>query len=108
METTKNRTEKIKEQVIEALRTVYDPEIPVDIYEMGLVYDIAVGQEGNIKIQMTLTSPQCPVAEDLPIEVDFKVRSIPDVRDVKVDVVWDPPWDPSKMSEAAQLELGWF
>jgi FeS assembly SUF system protein len=103
---TPSGAEDIREKVIEQLRTVYDPEIPVDIYQLGLVYDVSVDDEGAAVIQMTLTSPMCPVAEELPIEVEAKARSVEGVTSVQIDLVWDPPWDPSKMSEAARLELG--
>jgi FeS assembly SUF system protein len=96
----------IESQVIEALHTCFDPEIPVNIYEMGLIYDIKVSAEGAVAIQMTLTSPHCPAAQSLPAEVEAKARAVPGVTDVKIDVVWDPPWDMSKMSEAARLQLG--
>jgi FeS assembly SUF system protein len=96
----------IEAQVIEALRTCFDPEIPVNIYEMGLIYDVKVSPGGIVTIQMTLTSPSCPAAQSLPAEVEGKVRVIPGVTDVKIDLVWDPPWDPSKMSEGARLQLG--
>jgi len=96
----------IEAEVIEALRTCFDPEIPVNIYEMGLIYDIKVSAEGAVAIQMTLTSPHCPAAQSLPAEAESKVRAVPGVTDVKIDVVWDPPWDMSKMSEAARLQLG--
>jgi FeS assembly SUF system protein len=96
----------IRKGVIDVLRTVYDPEIPVDIYELGLVYDVQVREGGGVYIRMTLTSPMCPVAETLPPEVEAKARSVPGVREVEVDVVWDPPWSPAMMSEAARLELG--
>ena len=97
--------EKLREAVIDVLRTVYDPEIPVNIYEIGLVYKLDVSPEGNVDIQMTLTSPMCPVAESLPPEVEAKVASVPGVNDVKLDLVWDPPWNPSMMSEEARLLL---
>jgi FeS assembly SUF system protein len=103
---TPSDAEGIRERVIEQLRTVYDPEIPVDIYQLGLVYDVSVDDEGAAVVQMTLTSPMCPVAEELPIEVEAKTRSVEGVTSVHIDLVWDPPWDPSKMSEAARLELG--
>jgi FeS assembly SUF system protein len=103
---TPSGAEDIREKVIEQLRTVYDPEIPVDIYQLGLVYDVRVDDEGAAVVQMTLTSPMCPVAEELPIEVEAKARSVEGVTSVHIDLVWDPPWDPSKMSEAARLELG--
>ena len=96
----------ITAEVIEALRTCFDPEIPVNIYEMGLVYDVQVSPEGVVAIQMTLTSPHCPAAQSLPAEVESKVRAVSGVTDVKIDLVWEPPWDPSKMSEAARLQLG--
>jgi FeS assembly SUF system protein len=96
----------IEAQVVEALRTCFDPEIPVNIYEMGLIYDIKVSPEGAVAIQMTLTSPHCPAAQSLPADVEAKTRGVPGVTDVKIDVVWDPPWDMSKMSEAARLQLG--
>jgi FeS assembly SUF system protein len=97
---------EIKQSVVDVLKTVYDPEIPVDIYELGLVYDVNVDEGGAVAIRMTLTSPMCPVAESLPPEVEEKVRSVAGVSDVKIDLVWDPPWSPSLMSEAARLELG--
>ena len=98
----------IKEQIVEILKTCYDPEIPVDIYELGLIYDVDVDDENNAYIKMTLTSPACPVAGSLPIEVESKVRTINELNEVKVDVVWDPPWDQSMMSERAKLDLGFF
>lgn len=100
------KVEAIKQGVVDMLRTVYDPEIPVDIYELGLVYDVNVEESGNVAIRMTLTSPMCPVAESLPPEVEEKVRGVPGVTEVKIDLVWEPPWSPSLMSEAARLELG--
>ena len=96
----------IEAQVIEALRTCFDPEIPVNIYEMGLIYEIKVGNEGLVEIQMTLTSPHCPAVQSLPAEVEGKVRQVDGVTEVKIDLVWEPPWDPGKMSEAARLQLG--
>jgi FeS assembly SUF system protein len=98
--------EKMKEEVITMLRDVYDPEIPVNIYELGLVYDVQVDESDGIRVVMTLTSPMCPVAETLPVEIEAKAREIEGVRDVRIDLVWDPPWDPDMMSEAARLELG--
>ncbi len=98
----------IEAQVIEALRTCFDPEIPVNIYELGLIYDIQVNPSAVVEITMTLTSPNCPAAGTLPGEVREKAKSVPGVTDAKVDVVFDPPWDPSRMSEAAKLELGLF
>ena|SRR5512145_595092 len=96
----------IEAQVIEALRTCFDPEIPVNIYEMGLIYDIKTSSDGVVSIQMTLTSPHCPAVQSLPAEIESKVRAVTGVSDVKIDLVWEPPWDPSKMSEAARLQLG--
>ena len=100
------KVEAIKQGVVDMLRTVYDPEIPVDIYELGLIYDVHVEESGNVAIRMTRTSPMCPVAESLPPEVEEKVRGVPGVTEVKIDLVWEPPWSPSLMSEAARLELG--
>jgi len=96
----------IEAQVIEALRTIFDPEIPVNIYELGLIYDVKVEPSGAVEIHMTLTSPHCPVAQSLPADVQAKVKEVPGVTEAKVDVVWEPPWDPAKMSEAAKLQLG--
>ena len=96
----------LKDRVIEALKSVYDPEIPVDIYELGLIYDIQISEDGDAVITMTLTTPHCPVAESLPQEVELRVLSVPGIRDAEVKVVWDPPWDPSQMSDEARLELG--
>jgi len=99
------RVEELKEDVIGVLRTVFDPEIPINVYELGLVYDINVAPPGDVHIRMTLTSPACPVAGSLPPEVETKVASVPGVNAVKVELVWDPPWSPAKMSEAARLQL---
>jgi len=96
----------IEAQIIEALRTVFDPEIPVNIYEMGLIYDVKVEPTGAVAIRMTLTSPNCPAAQSLPSEVEAKVKAVPGVTDAKIEIVWEPPWDPAKMSEAARLQLG--
>ena len=95
----------IKDRVIEAIKTCYDPEIPVNIWELGLIYDVEVAEGGDVAIRMTLTSPMCPVAESLPPEVEEKVRSVEGVREAKVEVVWEPSWTPALMSEAAKLEL---
>src|ERR1041385_1900051 len=95
----------IEAQIIEALRTCYDPEIPVNIHELGLIYGIDVDSENNVKVRMTLTSPACPAAGTLPPEVEAKVKSIPGVASAKVEIVWEPIWDPSRMSEAARLQL---
>src|SRR5829696_4780131 len=96
----------IRDKVIECLQTIYDPEIPVSIYELGLIYEVEVLPINNVQIVMTLTAPGCPAAQSLPVEVDQKVRFIEGVNDVYVTVTWDPPWNKSMMSEAAQLELG--
>lgn len=101
-------TAALRDQVIECLQTIYDPEIPVSIYDLGLIYEINVAPTGNIKIVMTLTAPGCPAAQSLPVEVDQKVRQIEGVQDVHVVVTWNPPWDKSMMSETARLELGWL
>jgi FeS assembly SUF system protein len=98
--------EGLRDSVIDALKSVYDPEIPVDIYELGLIYDVAISEDGDAAIAMTLTTPHCPVAESLPNEVELRVLSVPGIRDAVVNLVWDPPWDPSKMSDEARLELG--
>lgn len=99
-------TEELKAKVTECLQTIYDPEIPVNIYEMGLIYEVDILPINNVQIVMTLTAPSCPAAQSLPVEVDQKVRMIEGVNDVHVAVTWDPPWNKSMMSEAAQLELG--
>jgi len=98
----------IEDGIVEALKTVYDPEIPVNIYEMGLIYDLNVEPDGRVQIKMTLTSPGCPVAGTLPGEVKDKVETVPGVAGAEVEVVWDPVWNPSMMSEAARLQLGMF
>jgi FeS assembly SUF system protein len=97
---------QIEKLVIDGLRTVYDPEIPVNIYELGLIYGVAVEPSGMVTIRMTLTAAGCPAAQSLPLEVEQRARAVPGVTDVKVDVIFDPPWDQSLMSEAARLELG--
>ncbi len=98
----------IEAQIIEAIRTCFDPEIPVNIYDLGLIYDVKVDPSGAAEIKMTLTSPNCPSAASLPEEVRMKAEAIPGVSSVMVDVVFDPPWDPSRMSEVAKLQLGMF
>ena len=98
----------IEAEVIEALRSCFDPEIPVNIYELGLIYDVKVVPSGAVVIRMTLTSPNCPAAQSLPAEVQAKTRGVRGVTDVRADVVWEPPWEPSKMSEAAKLQLGFM
>ena len=104
--TSPGGAEQIRERIIERLRTVYDPEIPVDIYELGLIYEVKVDESGKVGIRMTLTSPMCPAAEALPPEVETKAREVAGVTDVALELVWDPPWTPELMSEAAKLELG--
>ncbi len=95
----------LKDKVIEEIKKIYDPEIPVNIYELGLIYDINIDNENNVKINMTLTSPNCPVAESLPNEVKNSVKEIKDVKNVDLSLVWEPPWNKSMMSESAKLEL---
>ena len=97
---------QLVDSVVEALKSIFDPEIPVDIYELGLIYDVAISEDGDAVVTMTLTTPHCPVAESLPQEVELRVLSVPGIRDAEVKLVWDPPWDPSKMSDEARLELG--
>ena len=92
--------------VIAALKEIYDPEIPVNIYELGLIYGVDVDGDGDVTVTMTLTTPHCPVAESMPGEVELRVGAVPGVRDAEVNLVWDPPWDPAKMSDEARLELG--
>ncbi len=99
-------TSALEAQVIETLRTCYDPEIPVNIYELGLVYEVKAEPSGEVNVRMTLTSPSCPAAASLPMDVEFKVKAVPGVTAAKIEVVWDPPWNPDMMSEAAKLQLG--
>jgi len=94
------------EKIVRVLKTIYDPEIPVDIYELGLIYDVFVNEDYDVKILMTLTTPNCPVAETLPLEVEEKVKSLKDVKDAEVEITFDPPWSQDLMSEEAKLELG--
>ena len=98
-------TQELGEKIVKVLKTIYDPEIPVDIYELGLIYDVFVNEEYEVKILMTLTSPNCPVAETLPVEVEEKVKSIDVLKDVEVEITFDPPWTQELMSEEAKLEL---
>lgn len=98
--------QEIGEKVVRILKTIYDPEIPVDIYELGLIYDVMVSSDADVKILMTLTSPNCPVAETLPVEVEEKVKSLKEVNDAEVEITFDPPWTKDLMSEEAKLELG--
>lgn len=106
MESTKIDKQILEEKVIAALKECYDPEIPVNIFELGLIYEIGIDDEANVEIKMTLTSPACPVAGSLPGEVESRVRNIPEINDVKVKLVWNPPWDKDMMSDVAKLELG--
>ncbi len=100
--------EKLEKRIIEVLKTCFDPEIPVDIFELGLIYEIAIDDEANVIIKMTLTSPACPVAGSLPPEVEGKVASIQEVKSAKIELVWSPPWDKDMMSEVAKLDLGFL
>ncbi|MHA7837450.1 MAG: SUF system Fe-S cluster assembly protein [bacterium] len=102
---TDDEASRIRDRIVAVLKTVYDPEIPVVIYELGLVYGVEVGDDAHVHVTMTLTSPMCPVAETLPPEVEEKVRNVVGVKDVDLDLVWDPPWSVDMMSDAARLEL---
>ena len=97
---------ELYEAVIEALKSIYDPEIPVNIYDLGLIYGVRIGPDNHAVVDMTLTTPNCPVAESMPMEVEMRVGAVPGVGDAQVNLVWDPPWDPQKMSDEAKLELG--
>ncbi len=99
-------TTELGEKIVNVLKTIYDPEIPVDIYELGLIYDVFVNEDYDVKILMTLTTPNCPVAETLPLEVEEKVKSLDAVKDAEVEISFDPPWSQDLMSEEAKLELG--
>jgi len=105
METEIN-TQELGEKIVRVIKTIYDPEIPVDVYELGLIYDVMVNTDYEVKILMTLTTPNCPVAETLPREVEDKVKSIDSVKDCEVEITFDPPWTQDLMSEEAKLELG--
>lgn len=105
-EITVNDTAELGEKIVNVLKTIYDPEIPVDIYELGLIYDVLVNEDNEVRILMTLTSPNCPVAESLPMEVEEKVKSINEVTGAEVEITFDPPWTQDLMSEEAKLELG--
>jgi FeS assembly SUF system protein len=105
---TMMETDVLRDKVVDVIKTIFDPEIPVNIYDLGLIYRVDVLPINNIQITMTLTAPSCPAAQSLPVEVDQRVREIEGVNDVHVQVTWDPPWDKSMMSEEAQLELGWL
>ncbi|MGB5172722.1 DUF59 domain-containing protein [Eudoraea sp.] len=106
MQDSENITRELGEKIVVVLKTIYDPEIPVDIYELGLIYDVFVNESMDVKILMTLTSPNCPVAETLPVEVEEKVKSLDLVNDAEVEITFDPPWTQELMSEEAKLELG--
>jgi FeS assembly SUF system protein len=99
-------TQELGEKIVRVLKTIYDPEIPVDIYELGLIYDVFVNEAFEVRVLMTLTSPNCPVAESLPLEVEEKVKSLDVVKDAEVEITFDPPWTQELMSEEARLELG--
>jgi FeS assembly SUF system protein len=107
MENNNTQTD-LKNEIIKVLQTCFDPEIPVNIYELGLIYDIAIDPANNALVHMTLTSPACPVAGSLPPEVENKIKAIPGVHDARVEVIWEPQWNPSMMSEVAKLELGFM
>ena len=106
MSTTQIDVNALGEKIVRVIKTIFDPEIPVDIYELGLIYDVFVNEDHEVKILMTLTTPNCPVAETLPMEVEEKVKSIKDVNDAEVEITFDPPWTQDLMSEEAKLELG--
>ncbi|MCB4821022.1 SUF system Fe-S cluster assembly protein [Roseicella aerolata] len=97
-----------EDAIVTMLKTVFDPEIPVDIYELGLIYAVEIGDDGKVKVEMTLTTPSCPSAQELPSQVEEAVRMVPGVSDVEVEVVWDPPWDQGRMSEDARLALNMY
>jgi FeS assembly SUF system protein len=97
-----------EDAVIGAIATVYDPEIPVNIYELGLIYAVDIGDDGLVKVEMTLTTPSCPSAQELPSQVEEMIRTVPGVTDVNVEIVWDPPWDPSRMTDDARLALNMY
>lgn len=101
-------TQELGEKVVKVLKTIFDPEIPVDIYELGLIYDVFVNEDRDVKILMTLTTPNCPVAETLPVEVEEKVKSLNEVNEAEVEITFDPPWTQDLMSEEAKLELGFL
>lgn len=100
--------EDLENEIVEVLKSIYDPEIPVDIFELGLIYEVKIDKESNVEIEMTLTSPNCPVAESMPKEVEDKVAAMDNVSSAKVNIVFDPPWDKEMMSEEAKLELGFL
>jgi len=100
--------QELEEKIIQTLKTCYDPEIPVDIFELGLIYEIKITDDADVNVKMTLTSPACPVAGSLPPEVEAKLRAIPEVSNVKIELVWNPPWDRDMMSDVAKVELGMY
>lgn len=100
--------QELEEKIIQTLKTCYDPEIPVDIFELGLIYEIIINDEADVNVKMTLTSPACPVAGSLPPEVEAKLRSITEINNVKIELVWNPPWDRDMMSDVAKVELGMY
>lgn len=106
MSNTKIDTNALGEKIVQVIKTIYDPEIPVDIYELGLIYDVFVNEDYDVKVLMTLTTPNCPVAETLPMEVEEKIKSINEVKNAEVEITFDPPWSQELMSEEAKLELG--
>ena len=103
---TEQEVQEIGDKIVGVLKTIYDPEIPVDIYELGLIYDVFVNEENNAKILMTLTSPNCPVAESLPVEIEDKVKSLKEINNAEVEITFDPTWTQEMMSDEAKLELG--
>jgi FeS assembly SUF system protein len=105
---TNKDKEDLGDKIVEVIKTIFDPEIPVDIYELGLIYDVFVNEDKDVKVLMTLTSPNCPVAETLPLEVEEKVKTIEEVRDAEVEITFDPTWTQDMMSEEAKLELGFL
>lgn len=108
-ETTEPRdVDALRKDIVAMIQSIFDPEIPVNIWELGLIYELEVEEQGDVKVVMTLTSPNCPVAGTLPLEVEGKVRAVDGVQDVKLDLTWEPAWTPERMSEAAKLELGFF
>ena len=106
MKSTTEEVNSLGEKIVGVLKTIFDPEIPVDIYELGLIYDVFINEDNDVKILMTLTSPNCPVAETLPVEVEEKVKSLDEIKDVQVEITFDPPWTQDLISEEAKLELG--
>ncbi len=107
-ESAKINKQELEEKIIQMLKTCYDPEIPVDIFELGLIYEIKIDDKANVNIKMTLTSPACPVAGSLPGEVEMKIKSISEIKNVSIELVWNPPWDRDMMSDVAKIELGMY